>query len=205
MTIAALPDHNRLNDPLWLGLFHAYRAVILPLRHNGWTTDVELCSGEYHVRADLGDGTELIIASEGALPADPADVTGWLVQRRSTDENADSRHMVYDSTPAGSQRHHGNALVPLFARIDKLYAARGSDGLIVSSCHIAPYGATHKQTAGVRTPGAAIAQYLTWSDRLVTEEGYRHIWERPDDEGDPLGVFESVGHITTVRVTRTCA
>lgn len=29
-TIAALPDHNLLSDPLWQRLFHAYRHVITP-------------------------------------------------------------------------------------------------------------------------------------------------------------------------------
>jgi hypothetical protein len=201
MTIAPLPDHHRLNAPLWQGLYRAYRTVVLPLRHNGWTTDVELCGGEYHLRADLGDGTELIIASDAALPADPSQVNGWHVLRRPTDGNDNGGQLLYDSTPNGAQRHHGNALVPLFTRIDKLYTARARDGLIVSSCHIAPYGAVHKQTAGIRPPGSGIAQYFTWSDRL-REEGYRCVWERPDDEGDPLSVFESVGHIATVRVTR---
>ncbi|MFI1830690.1 hypothetical protein ACH41E_30270 [Streptomyces sp. NPDC020412] len=205
MTIAALPDHNRLHDPQWRTLFNAYRHVILPLRHNRWITDIEQRDSGYRIRAELGDGTNLIIASDGALPPTPAEANGWHVLRQPTHGDDDGGQLLYDSTSTGAQRHHGNSLVPLFARIDKLRTANGAPGFVVSASHVAPYGATHNQTAGIRTPGTAVAQYFTWSQRLVTEEGYRHVWERPDNEGDPLSVFESVGHITTVRVTRSCA
>lgn len=201
MTIAALPDHHRTTDPTCLNLFNRYRHVIAPLRYNAWTTDVEMRGGEYHVRADLGDGTELIIASESSLPIDPNEVTGWSVLRRGIDDP--TRHSVlYDSTLDGPQRHHCTSLIPMFARIDKLNVPMSSTPLIVSATHTAPYGAHHQQTAGIETPGAALARFFEWSRRLVAEEGYQQVWERLEPEdGYPLALFESVGHITTIRVT----
>lgn len=203
MTLAALPDHNRLTDPLWLQLFHGYRHVIAPVRHNGWTTDVELCGGEYHIRADLGDGTELIIAAEKSLPVDPAEVTGWNVVRQ--DIRNPSRHTaLYDSTPGGPQSHHGTSLIPMFARIDELdVPKKTTKRLIVSATHTAPHGANHNQIAGVETPGRAIARYFEWSSHIVWDEGYQRVWERPEPDGYPLALFERAGYITTVRVTRS--
>ncbi|MFE0190743.1 hypothetical protein [Streptomyces sp. NPDC058989] len=199
MTIAALPDHNSTTDPLWLKLFHSYRHVIAPLRHNGWTTDVELCGGEYHVRADLSDGTELIIASTHSLPVDPSEVDGWTVVRQGID-NPDVHTALYDSTPCGPQAHHGASLIPMLARIDELEVPKPVQRLIVSATHAAPYGMNHNQTGPIEEPGTAIARFFEWSQRLVTAEDYRKVWERPEADGYPLAVFENVGHITTVRV-----
>ncbi|WP_406303656.1 hypothetical protein OHA61_16585 [Streptomyces sp. NBC_00885] len=201
MTIAALPDHNSITDPLWLKLFHGYRHVIAPLRHNGWITDMETGGGENHIRAELGDGTELSIASVHDLPVDPNEVTGWQVIRRHIEDH--SRHSVlYDSTPNGPQSHHGNSLVPMFARIDELDVPKVNKRLIVSATHTSPYGANHNQTGPIEAPGTGIARFFEWSQRLIAEEGYRHVWERPEPDGYPLALFESAGHITTVRVTR---
>ncbi|GAA1919945.1 hypothetical protein [Streptantibioticus ferralitis] len=200
MTLAALPDHNRLTDPLWRTLFHGYRHVITPLRHNGWTTDVETCGGEYHLRAALSDGTELIIAASQALPADPAEVDGWSVVRQNVD-NPDVHTAVYDSTPGGPQRHHGTSLIPLLARIDELDAPKTATRLIFSATHTHPSGANANQTAGIEAPGTAVARFFEWSHRLITVEGYRKVWERPETEGYPLALFERDGHITTYRIT----
>ncbi|MER6127904.1 hypothetical protein ABT173_36045 [Streptomyces sp. NPDC001795] len=199
-TIAALPDHNLLSDPLWQRLFHAYRHVITPLRYAGWVTDLETCGGQYHVRADLGDGTELIIASTDGLPADPTEVNGWHALRQHT-QNPDRHTVLYDSTPNGPQRHHGNSLIPLFARIDGIDAPRRAPHLIVSATHTSPYGANHNQTAGIEGPATAVARFSEWSKRLTDHEGYRRVWQRSERDGYPLALFESAGHITTVRVT----
>ncbi|WP_180685937.1 hypothetical protein [Streptomyces gossypiisoli] len=197
MTIAALPDHNNLTDPLWLKLFHGYRHVITPLRHNGWTTDVDL---DGRIRTDLGDGTELVIAAAHELPVDPSELDGWTVVRQGID-NADVHTALYDSTPDGPQSHHGTSLIPMFARIDELDVPKTTRRLIVSATHTAPYGANHNQTGPIETPGTAVARFFEWSKRLVAEEGYRKVWERPQQDGDPLALFERVGHITTVRIT----
>ncbi|MET8677055.1 hypothetical protein ABZW18_05505 [Streptomyces sp. NPDC004647] len=199
MTIAALPDHNNLTDPLWLKLFHGYRHVITPLRHNGWTTDVDL---DGRIRANLGDGTELVIAGAHELPVDPSEVNGWTVVRQGI-ENPDVHTALYDSTPDGAQSHHGTSLIPMFARIDELDVPKSTKRLIASATHTAPYGANHNQSAGIETPGTAVARFFEWSRRMVAEEGYRHVWQRPEPEGYPLALFERVGHITTVRVTRS--
>ncbi|MFE7117508.1 hypothetical protein ACFU99_19045 [Streptomyces sp. NPDC057654] len=202
MNIAALPNHNGLADPLWLKLFHGYRHVIAPLRHNGWVTDMETGGGENYIRAELGDGTELSIASVRALPVDPNEVTGWTVIRRHVEDV--SRHTVlYDSTPGGPQGHHGNSLIPMFARIDALDALTFTRRLIVSATHVAAFSGAHNQTAGIETPGTAVARYFEWTERLVSDEGYRCVWERPESEGFPLALFENVGNITSVRVTRS--
>ncbi|MBT2366192.1 hypothetical protein J7E88_12950 [Streptomyces sp. ISL-10] len=199
MTIAALPDHNNLTDPLWLKLFHGYRHVITPLRHNGWTTDVDL---DGRIRADLGDGTELVIAATHELPTDPSEVDGWTVLRQNIDDPG-VHTALYDSTPDGPQSHHGTSLTPMFARIDELKVPKATTRLIVSATHTAPYGANHNQTGGIEAPGTAVARFFEWSRRLVTAEGYRQVWERPERDGLPLALFERVGHITTVRITRS--
>ncbi|MGI5399176.1 hypothetical protein ACQEVG_06890 [Streptomyces sp. CA-135486] len=200
-TIAALPDHNRTTDPLWQRLFHSYGHVITPLRYAGWVTDIETAGGEFHVRADLGDGTELIIASEHSLPADPAEVNGWTAVRQ--DAQAPSKHTVlYDSTPNGPQRHHGNSLIPLLMRVDALDVPNRAPRLIVSASHLAPYGACHNQTGGIEGAATAIARFWEWSQRLMDHEGYRRVWQRPESDY-PLALFENVGHICTLRVTRS--
>ncbi|MBZ9641382.1 hypothetical protein [Streptomyces sp. PSKA30] len=201
-TIAALPDHNRLNDPLWQRLFHGYGHVITPLRYAGWVTDVETCGGEFFVRADLRDGTEVIIASEHSLPVDPAEVGGWTAVRQDV-ENPSTHTVLYDSTPTGPQRHHGTSLIPLMARIDGLDVHGRAPRLIVSATHTAPYGASHNQTAGIEGPATAVGRFSEWSWRLTGHEGYRRVWQRPEYEGYPMALFESAGHIATVRVTRS--
>ncbi|WP_425834229.1 hypothetical protein [Streptomyces fractus] len=200
MSIAALPDHNRLDDPLWRQLFHAYRHLITPLRYNGWTTDVETGGGEFFIRADLADGTELVIASTHSLPNDPAKVTGWNALRRHTDDPA--RHTVlYDSTHNGPQRHHGNSLIPLFARIDQLDAAKSGRRLIVSTTHTAPFGASRAQAAGHEPAATAIARYFEVMHQHTTDHGYCKVWERPATGGHPLALFEREGHVAILRVT----
>ncbi|MFF6963467.1 hypothetical protein ACFY9G_08825 [Streptomyces anthocyanicus] len=200
-TIAALPDHNRTTDPLWQRLFHGYSHVVTPLRYAGWVTDIETCGGEFHIRADLRDGTELIIASEHSLPADPAEVDGWSAIRQDVQDP--SEHTVlYDSTPNGPQRHHGNSLIPLLMRVDALDVPSRAPRLIVSATHSAPYGASHNQTAGIEGAATAIARFWEWSQRLMDHEGYRRVWQRPESDY-PLALFESVGHIYTLRVTRS--
>ncbi|ORT60559.1 hypothetical protein [Streptomyces sp. CB03238] len=202
-TIAALPDHNRTSDPLWQRLFHGYSHVITPLRYAGWVTDIETSGGgEFYVRADLRDGTELIIASEHSLPADPGEVNGWTAVRQEA-ENTGRHTVLYDSTHNGPQRHHGNSLIPLMARIDGLDVPSRAPRLIVSATHTAPYGANHNSTAGIEGPASATARFSEWSQRLTDHEGYRRVWQRPERDGYPLALFESAGHITTVRVTRS--
>lgn len=200
MTIAALPDHHRTDDPLWQKLFHGYSHVITPLRHNGWTTDVELCGGEYHLRADLGDGTELIIAGQHSLPVDPSKVDGWQVVRQGI-ENPDVHTALYDSTPDGPQSHHGTSLIPMLARIADL-DAHSAKQLVVSATSTAPNGANHNQTGPIEAPGTAVARFFEWSRRLIGGDSYRKVWERPEPDAYPLAIFESGGHITTIRVTR---
>ncbi|MGW0545187.1 hypothetical protein ACWD0D_33545 [Streptomyces griseoincarnatus] len=200
-TIAALPDHNRTTDPLWQRLFHGYSHVVTPLRYAGWVTDIETCGGEFHIRADLQDGTELIIASEHSVPADPTEVDGWSAIRQDVQDP--SKHTVlYDSTPNGPQRHHGNNLIPLLMRVDALDVPSRAPRLIVSATHTAPYGASHNQTAGIEGAATAIARFWEWSQRLMDHEGYRRVWQRPENDY-PLALFESVGHIYTLRVTRS--
>ncbi|WP_328747162.1 hypothetical protein OHT57_16510 [Streptomyces sp. NBC_00285] len=200
--IAALPDHNRTNDPLWNQLFFSYSRIITPLRYARWVTDVETGGGEFFVRADLTDGTELIIVSEHSLPADCADANGWIAIRRDV-ENPDRHTVLYDSTPNGPQRHHHNSLIPLMARIDDLDVPRPAPRLMVSSTHTAPYGASHNQSAGIEGAATAIARFSEWSLRLTDHEGYRRVWQRPEPTTYPLALFENAGHITTVRVTRS--
>ncbi|MGW2022040.1 MULTISPECIES: hypothetical protein [Streptomyces] len=200
MTIAALPDHNRVTDPTWLKLFHDYRHVITPLRHNSWTTDVELCGRE--IRADLGDGTELIVAAEFSLPADPAEVTGWTVVRQNVEEP--HRHSVlYDSTPTGPQRHHKTSLMPMFARIDELDVPKSAIRLTASATYSASYGLNQNQGGVSETPGVAVARFYEWSHHLMAVEGYQRVWERPHEDGYPLAVFEKSAHICIVRVGRS--
>ncbi|MFE5117774.1 hypothetical protein [Streptomyces sp. NPDC056669] len=202
-TIAALPDHGRTTDPLWQRLFYGYRHVITPLRYAGWVTDIETSGGgEFYVRADLRDGTELIIASEHSLPADPAVVTGWTAIRQDAQDT--SRHTVlYDSTPNGPQNHHGTSLIPLMARIDGLDLPGHAPRLTVSATHTAPYGVNNNSTAGIEGAASALVRFAEWSQRLTDHEGYQRVWQRPERDGYPLALFERDGHIIAVRVTRS--
>ncbi|WP_405803443.1 hypothetical protein [Streptomyces sp. NBC_01187] len=198
MTMAALPDHNRLTDPLWLKLFRNYHHLITALRHNGWVTDVETCGGEFNIRADLGNGAELVIHCGDALPIDPTKVPGWIMVRQ---EQPDAQNMtaLYDSTPEGPQAHHGTSLIPLLSRIDalNLTTARAH----TSASFVTPQGVPHHQTGPVEATGTAVARLYEWGQQLVTAEGYRQVWERPENDGYPLAVLEHVGHIATLRVT----
>ncbi|GAA1353476.1 hypothetical protein [Streptomyces beijiangensis] len=115
MQLAHLPDHNRTTDLMWLRLWTSYAPVITPLRALGLVTDVELCGGEYNVTAALPDGSYFAITSTHALPVDPADVTGWTVQRLFDDNP--TRAVLYDSTEDGQDAEHGNALAPMLGRI----------------------------------------------------------------------------------------
>ncbi|WP_330317978.1 hypothetical protein [Streptomyces platensis] len=204
MTIAALPDHNRRTDPQWLNLFNRYRHVITPLRYNGWTTDIEISGAENHLRADLGDGTELIIASGNSLPLDPSEVTGWSVVRQDIEDPA--RHTVlYDSTPEGPHRHHGSSLIPMFGRIEVLDAPKSVTPLYVSATYTAPYGMQSHQSTGVETPGAAVARFFEFSRQLVNTMGYKPLLERLEPKGGyPSAQFETEsGRQVTVRVMRS--
>lgn len=201
-TIAALPDHNSLNDPLWQRLFHNYSHVITPLRYAGWVTDVETCGGEFLIRADLRDGTEVTIASEHSLPVDPSEVTGWTAVRQEA-EDPSTHTVLYDSTPNGPQRHHGTSLIPLMARIDGLDVPGRAPRLIVSATYTSSFGASHNQVAGNEGPATAIARFAEWSWRLTGHEGYRRVWLRPEREGYPMAMFEGAGNTATVRVTRS--
>ncbi|MGW3118567.1 hypothetical protein ACWDBW_15755 [Streptomyces sp. NPDC001107] len=200
-TIAALPDRHDQPHPLWGQLFRSYWHVITPLRYLGWTTDVDV-SDESFIRADLTDGTELIITSEHGLPLDPAEVTGWRVLRQDIDNP--SRHTVlYDSAPGGPQRHCHTGLLPMFARIDALSAPKVTSRLTASATYCAPYGLNTSQGGASETPGMAVARYFEWCHHLADVEGYQRVWVRPEPDGYPLTVLEKDGYIATVRVTRS--
>lgn len=199
MALAPLPDHSRTGDPLWQHLFHGYRHVITPLRCNGWTTDIELCGGEHHVRADLGDGSELIIAGEYSLPVDPSEVTGWTVVRRPIPD-AGTHTPLYDSVPGHPQQHHGTSLVPLFMRLDELDACAAEERLSASMSSTSPEGATHNHRGPIEKPGTAYARYFDWSHCHLAD-GWQRVWERMAF-GDPRAIFEKNGHVGTVRLTR---
>ncbi|MFK0279810.1 hypothetical protein ACIQVL_04950 [Streptomyces sp. NPDC090499] len=200
-TIATLPDHDRRTDPLWNRLFNGYWHVITPLRHLGWITDVDV-NDKFFIRANLGDGTEVCIATEHEVPVDAAEVTGWRVIRRDVDNP--SRHTVlYDSAPGGPQSQHTTHLIPLFARIDALNAPKPPFRLVTSATYCAPYGLTTQQGGASETPGMAVARYFEWCQHLTTVEGYQRAWERPEPDGYPLAVFEKDGYLVAVRVTRS--
>ncbi|MDX3205092.1 MULTISPECIES: hypothetical protein [Streptomyces] len=116
LALAPMPDHNRLDDPLWQKLWHNYSHVITPLRTLGLVTDVELCGGEYNVVADLPDGTHLLIAAGECLPVDPAELAGWTVIRAHHD-NPTVDYLVYDSTDGGDQEENGSATAPMLGAI----------------------------------------------------------------------------------------
>ncbi|MFE7276859.1 hypothetical protein [Streptomyces sp. NPDC057623] len=200
-TLAALPEHTLHADPLWQQLFRSYWHVITPLRYLGWITDVDITEA-FLIRADIGDGTELVVATEAGLPTDPTEVTGWRVIRR--DINDPGRHTVlYDSVPGGPQRHCRTGLLPMFARIDAMNAPRPAYRLTTSATYCAPYGLNTTQGGASETPGMAVARYFEWCRHLSDAEGYQRVWERPEQDGYPIAVLEKDGYIATVRVTRS--
>ncbi|NUK32184.1 hypothetical protein HRW12_00030 [Streptomyces lunaelactis] len=197
MNLAALPDHNRINDPLWQKLFYRYRHVITPLRRNGWSTDIEL---DGLIRADLGDGTELLIASNHPLPVDPADVKGWTVVRQAI-SNPDQHTALYDSTPDGPQSHHGTSLTPMFTRIDALDACRTPDRLWVSSSAVTPHGLVHSQRGPLEGPGGALARFFDWSRHLVGEGWRLAMAAEQDKVHEPLAIYERDRYVVLLRLT----
>lgn len=200
-TLAALPEHNLRDNPLWLELLRSYSHVITPLRYLGWTTDIDL-TDTFCIRADLADGTELTITSENGLPRDPAEVTGWQVVRR--DVNDPARHtFLYDSLPGGPQRHSHAGLMPMFGRIEAIDARQPTVWMTTSATYSAPYGLNTNQGGAIEPPGMAVARYFEWCQHLTAGSGYQRVWERPEADGYPLAVLERDGYIATVRVTRS--
>jgi hypothetical protein len=198
MTMAALPDHNRLTDPLWRLLFHNYRHLITALRHNGWTTDVQTCGSESRIVADLNDGTELVIHCGGSLPAIAAEVTGWVMVRQGQPDTQ-TITALYDSTPDGPQAHHGTGLVPLLSCLDALGLA--APKARTSTTFVPSNGALQQTNGPIETIGTAVARYFEWGHQLVIAHGYRQVWERPEEDGHPLAVLENVGHIAALSVS----
>ncbi|WP_071372503.1 hypothetical protein [Streptomyces sp. MUSC 14] len=197
---AALPDHIHQHDPLRTQLLRSYWHVITPLRYLGWTTDVDTADKPL-IRADLGDGTELIITTEHGLPRDSGQVNGWRVLRRDID-NPERHTALYDSAPGGPQSHHRAGLVPLFARIDALDAPKPAVRLATSATYCTPYGLNANRGGSAEAPGVAVARYFESCQYLTAAEGYQRIWERPEGDGYPLAAFEKDGYLAAVRVNR---
>ncbi|MFF9478050.1 hypothetical protein [Streptomyces sp. NPDC014733] len=202
MTLAPLPDSGRNDSPRWRTYLHAYRHVIAPLRHNGWTTDLDITDDDAFIRCDLGTGTELIITSTPELPANPQVVAGWSVMRQPRGSRTHYT-CIYDSTPGGAHADNEADLLPLFEHIDALDVPKPGHRLTTSAAYTSPTGAHHLLAADSETPAMAVSRFYAWSKRLTGDEGYRGLWERPETDGYPMAVFERLGHVTTVRVTRS--
>jgi hypothetical protein len=129
-------------------------------------------------------------------------VDGWMVVRQGID-NPDVHTALYDSTPNGPQSHHRASLLPMFARIDELDVPRSAIRLSTSATYSAPYGLNGNQGSASEPPGVAIARYFEWSHHLMALQGYRRVWERPEQDGYPMAVFETTGHVSILRVARS--
>lgn len=199
--IAALPDHDKAKDPIWQSLFHSYRHIITPLRYNGWATDFVTGGAQDFIRADLADGTELIIASEGSLAANPDANKGWVVLRQRVEQSPEYT-VLYDSTPACAQSHHGNSLVPMFLYIEKA-VPKPSVQLSNRTTHAGPYGAPRHVAGKDESPGMAVARFYGLARCLEAVEGYRRVWERPLEEGYPHAVFAKGASVVITRVVRS--
>ncbi|GAA3371156.1 hypothetical protein GCM10020367_20680 [Streptomyces sannanensis] len=116
---APMPDHGRVNDPLWQLLWTRYSRVITPLRRFGLPTDIETCGGEFVIYADLPDGTHLTLASEHSLAMDPDANNGWVLSRDHRD-NPTVHEVLYDSSDAGPDHTNGLDRGPLLGAVLEL-------------------------------------------------------------------------------------
>ncbi|MET9318794.1 hypothetical protein ABZX75_01130 [Streptomyces sp. NPDC003038] len=201
--LAPLPDHGNTDDRVWQAMWSAYEPVITPLRRMGLVTDVELGGRMYGITAELNDGSYLLITSEYQLPADPAEVEGWHVQRIK-DDVATIQEIVYDSTEIGEQAHHGNEHLPLFDAITTFVKQRalGVRFKPLKAVSITGLQSDHSTIEPVTDffpkPEDAIARY----GREVAElrsMGWRCLHQQGGNDW-PLSVWAGDGGVVTVAV-----
>ncbi|TQE30856.1 hypothetical protein Sipo8835_22960 [Streptomyces ipomoeae] len=201
MQLAPLPDHSGTHDRWWIGLFNRYGHIITPLRAKGWVTDVQADvqadATNYAIRADLTDGTELLITAGTTLPADPTEVPGWLIVRTPVGD-ASHQTVVYNSTPGAAHDHHGNALVPLFMRLAALFPSRRDDCFHLHTLSIAPSGFTSKSAGRQEDAGTAMARYIEHANTL-TRNGWRMTWRAQPGQAVAC-TFERAGHLAVVQL-----
>lgn len=197
MNLAPLPDHRLIHDEWWKALYSRYSHIVTPLRARGWVTDVETTGNAYSIRADLADGTELVISTTDTLPAGPGDVDGWLILRQPL-VDATVQTVLYNSTPGGAHDHHGSTVIPLFRRLAALFPSHRDDCFHMVAMHFYPSGYT-RQTAGPREDaGTAVARFIERASELAAE-GWQMTWKQQPDR--PLACTWVRGsHLTVLQI-----
>ncbi|MGW0822493.1 hypothetical protein [Streptomyces sp. NPDC002845] len=197
MKLAPLPDHRLTQDKWWQSLYGRYGHVVTPLRAKGWVTDVETVGNNYTIRADLADGTELVISTADTLPADPSHVTGWLIVRTPVGD-ATHQTVLYNSTPGGAHDHHGKASVPMFRRLASLFPSHRDDCFHMLTVKFAPSGYVQKTAGPHEDAGTAVARYIEHANKLAVE-GWRMTWRAQSDR--PFAcTWERDSHLTVLQL-----
>ncbi|MET7678977.1 hypothetical protein [Streptomyces sp. NPDC005423] len=98
---------------------HQYSHLTTPLRQRGLACTVEYGLSDYIVRAELPDGSALIISppQEPATDHPPGYPESWLVTRGHPDDST-LHEVIYDSEPDGPQSQYGGSVPRLLAAID---------------------------------------------------------------------------------------
>ncbi|MET8325206.1 hypothetical protein [Streptomyces sp. NPDC005181] len=98
---------------------HQYSHLTTPLRQRGLACTVEYGLSDYIVRAELPDGSALIISppQEPATDHPPGYPESWLVTRGHPDDST-LHEVIYDSEPDGPHAGYGGSVPRLLAAID---------------------------------------------------------------------------------------
>ncbi|WP_241826924.1 hypothetical protein [Streptomyces graminilatus] len=98
---------------------HQYSHLTTPLRQRGLACTVEYGLSDYIVRAELPDGSALIISppQEPATDHPPGYPESWLVTRGHPDDST-LHEVIYDSEPDGPHALYGGSVPRLLAALD---------------------------------------------------------------------------------------
>lgn len=98
---------------------HQYSHLTTPLRQRGLSCTVEYGLSDYIVRAELPNGSALIISPPQEPPTNhpPGYPENWLVTRGHPDDST-LHEVIYDSEPEGPHARHGGSIPRLLAAID---------------------------------------------------------------------------------------
>ncbi|MFB7481895.1 hypothetical protein ACFUEM_25105 [Streptomyces anulatus] len=117
-----------MNTGWWQELWRRHAHITTPLRHRGFTCDIEFGLSAYIVRVSLPDDSYLIISPPQEPPSDrpPGDPEGWIVTRERVSERSSLFERIYDSAPPAyhsrapqPEARHGGSAEPLIAAIDQ--------------------------------------------------------------------------------------
>lgn len=142
---------------------HGYAHLLAPLRQRGLECTVEYGLSDYIVRAELPDGSTVIVSPPQEPPTDhpPGYPESWLVTHGHPDDPA-VHEVIYDSEFGGPDARHGGSITHLLtainARLDQQGGPPRSDPLgdDVAERRSDPGGVQSQRVGAARTVSPAI-------------------------------------------------